>query len=44
MGFASDGLPIPNRDDIPDGHGSPEPVMESEPCGASEGARSEVGQ
>ena len=33
-----------NRDDIPDGHGSPEPVMESEPCGASEGARSEVGQ
>ena len=33
-----------NREDIPDVHGSPEPVMESEPCGASEGARSELGQ
>lgn len=33
-----------NREDIPDVHGSPEPVMESEPCGASEGAGSELGQ
>jgi len=33
-----------NRDDIPDVSGGPEPVMESEPCGASEGAGSELGQ
>ena len=33
-----------NRDEIPDVHGSPEPVVESEPCGASESARSEFGE
>lgn len=33
-----------NRDEIPDAPGSPGPVLESEPCGASEGARSEFGE